>query len=97
MKINDREGHDDSFPPYQTVYSSDLKEYAAAQRIPQFGIQVYYAMSPEPVTKWYNSQNACLPTDYILTGIKHLPFFLLNTYASSKKDKIRLACYSYGF
>lgn len=42
-------------PPCSIDTSADFKEYAAVQDIPNFGIHVYYAFSPDPMQFWSNT------------------------------------------
>lgn len=42
-------------PPCSIDTSADFKEYAAAQDIPDYGIHVYYAFSPDPMQYWSNT------------------------------------------
>lgn len=49
------------YPPYIIEYSPDLLEYAAAQDIPNFGVQAYYAISKEPVSTWKHVYKATFP------------------------------------
>ncbi|XP_018326208.1 uncharacterized protein LOC108737681 [Agrilus planipennis] len=44
-------------PPYHIEYSPDLKQYASVQEIPNFGTQLYFAMSSEPLQLWSNMPN----------------------------------------
>lgn len=48
--------------PYAIEISNDLKEFVAAQEIPNFGVQVYYAMSTDdPIHKWSMFDERRLP------------------------------------
>ncbi|KAK9883208.1 hypothetical protein WA026_001400 [Henosepilachna vigintioctopunctata] len=49
------------FSPYSTDYSPDLREYVAAQDIPNFGVHVYYAISKDPILDWDNAHHAVFP------------------------------------
>lgn len=49
------------YPPYTTEYSADLQEYSAAQDIPNFGVHVYYASSPEPLPLWEGADKGVFP------------------------------------
>ncbi|GJQ72270.1 hypothetical protein Trydic_g3360 [Trypoxylus dichotomus] len=49
------------FPPLTTECSADLREYVAAQDIPNFGVHAYYAISNEPVTTWEDMEKGIFP------------------------------------
>nr|CAD7399291.1 unnamed protein product [Timema cristinae] len=48
-------------PPYIVEVSSDLKEYAVAQEIPNFGVHCYFAVSNEPISEWDNAEKGLYP------------------------------------
>ncbi|CAG2067580.1 unnamed protein product, partial [Timema podura] len=50
-----------SVPPYIVEVSSDLKEYAVAQEIPNFGVHCYFAVSNDPISEWDNAEKGLYP------------------------------------
>nr|CAD7266629.1 unnamed protein product [Timema shepardi] len=50
-----------TIPPYIVEVSSDLKEYAVAQEIPNFGVHCYFAVSNEPISEWDNAEKGFYP------------------------------------
>nr|CAD7197863.1 unnamed protein product [Timema douglasi] len=50
-----------TIPPYIVEVSSDLKEYAVAQEIPNFGVHCYFAVSSEPISEWDNAEKGFYP------------------------------------
>lgn len=61
------QGQDGDYPPYTTDFSSDYREYVAAQDIPGFGVHCYYAISKDPIYNWKITDKGPLPKSKIFT------------------------------
>ncbi|KAK6637844.1 hypothetical protein RUM44_008266 [Polyplax serrata] len=73
--------------PYTIEISNDLREFVAAQEIPNFGVQMYYAWSSEePVHKWSMFDEDKFP-QYVLDKIK-----LLKEIKSDDKTAVTKGC-----
>lgn len=62
---------------YNAAYSSDLKEYAASQVIPNFGSHLYYATSPDPVSVWSHTNLTVLPKRKCFIRLSTVVSFIL--------------------
>lgn len=62
-------------PRVVTSIGGDMCEYVAVQEIPNFGIHGYYALSTEPLPKWWNprSSTASKAQDSSPTLLKNTP------------------------
>lgn len=54
------------WPSYTVACSADLTEYAASQEIPNFGTQVYFAISRDPLQAWDHCERAMFSIGKIL-------------------------------
>lgn len=74
------------WPPFSTDYSSDLKEYVAAQDIPNFGVHVYYAMSKDPILDWDKAEHAVFPRCNLNSSLKKTGMMLCLCSCSCQED-----------
>lgn len=63
--------------PYFVEFSKNLCKYSVYQEIPNFGAQIYYACSLEPIPYWSHSEKAILRSRDVKGPTVSLPNFSL--------------------
>lgn len=78
-------GPSGDYPPFSIEYSSNLREYSAAQDIPNFGVHAFYALSKEPLNTWDNLTTTIFPRGTVnpFQMLYFLLFYLLSNPAKN--------------